>query len=85
MMNQNRNSQNLVILLRKQNVQIDHTVDVFGIDRIVWGSDSPVCQLGGGLPTWVGLTHNLTSGWSKSERKSFYRENAFKLWNMRDN
>ena len=49
----------------------DHTVDVFGIKRIVWGSDSPVCRLGGGLPTWVGLTHTLTAEWSKSERKSF--------------
>ena len=64
---------------------VDHVLECFGPNRIVWGSDSPVCQLGGGLPTWVGLTHNLTSGWSKSERKSFYRENAFKLWNMRDN
>ena len=63
----------------------DHTVDVFGIDRIVWGSDSPVCKLGGGLPTWVGLTHTLTAEWSKSERRNFYRENAYKLWNMRDN
>ena len=62
----------------------DHTVDVFGIDRIVWGSDSPVCQLGGGLPTWVGLTHTLTAEWSKTERRSFYRENAYKLWNMGD-
>ena len=63
----------------------DHTVDVFGIKRIVWGSDSPVCRLGGGLPTWVGLTHTLTAEWSKSERKSFYKENAYKLWNMKDN
>ena len=62
----------------------DHTVDVFGIDRIIWGSDSPVCQLGGGLPTWVGLTHTLTAEWSKTERRSFYRENAYKLWNMGD-
>ena len=48
----------------------DHTGDVFGIKRIVWGSDSPVCRLGGGLPTLVGLTHTLTAEWSKSERKS---------------
>ena len=62
----------------------DHTVDVFGIDRIIWGSDSPVCKLGGGLPTWVGLTHTLTAEWSKTERQSFYRENAYKLWNMQE-
>ena len=62
----------------------DHTVDVFGTDRIIWGSDSPVCQIGGGLPTWVGLTHTLTAEWSKSERQSFYRKNAYKLWSMGD-
>jgi predicted TIM-barrel fold metal-dependent hydrolase len=61
-----------------------HTVAVFGIDRIIWGSDSPVCELGGGLPTWVALTHTLTAEWSNSERKSFYRENARKLWNIQD-
>ena len=63
----------------------DHTVDVFGINRIIWGSDSPVCELGGGLPTWVALTHTLTAEWSSSERKSFYKENAKKLWNIQDN
>ena len=60
----------------------DHTVDVFGIDRVIWGSDSPVCKLGGGLSTWIGLTHTLTAEWSKSERQSLYRANAYKLWNM---
>ena len=63
----------------------DHTVNVFGINRIIWGSDSPVCELGGGLPTWVALTHTLTAEWSSSERKSFYKENAKKLWNIQDN
>ena len=60
----------------------DHTVDVFGIDRVIWGSDSPVCKLGGGLSTWIGLTHTLTAEWSKSERQSLYRANAYRLWNM---
>ena len=60
----------------------DHTVDVFGVDRIIWGSDSPVCNLGGGLATWVALTHNLTAEWSKYERNCFYNENAKKLWTI---
>ena len=61
----------------------DHTVDVFGVDRIIWGSDSPVCNLGGGLATWVALTHNLTAEWSKYERNCFYNENAKKLWTIK--
>ena len=60
----------------------DHTVDVFGVERIIWGSDSPVCNLGGGLATWVALTHNLTAEWSKYERNCFYSENAKKLWTI---
>ena len=61
---------------------VEHTVDVFGTDRIVWGSDSPVCNLGGGLPLWVAATHALTEGWSTDERGSFYNGNTARLWGL---
>ena len=38
---------------------VEHTIDSFGWDRVVWGSDWPVCTLGGGLSTWVAATHAL--------------------------
>ena len=60
----------------------DATVDAFGSGRIIWGSDSPVCNLGGGLATWVAATHTLTQGWSEADRTAFYRANALKLWQM---
>ena len=37
----------------------EHTISSFGFDRMVWGSDWPVCTLGGSLSTWVGATHAL--------------------------
>ena len=61
---------------------VDATIEAFGADRIVWGSDSPVCNLGGGLPTWVAATHALTSAWSKDERDALYSGNALKLWRL---
>ncbi|KAE8235663.1 hypothetical protein A4X03_0g9696, partial [Tilletia caries] len=30
----------------------EHTIASFGFDRAIWGSDWPVCTLGGGLSTW---------------------------------
>lgn len=61
---------------------VQATADAFGPDRIVWGSDNPVCNLGGGLAVWVAATHALTQGWSEDERTLFYRGNACKLWQL---
>ncbi len=58
----------------------DHTVTAFGHDRIIWGSDSPVCNLGGGLETWVAATHALTSDWTAQDRNAFYDTNARNIW-----
>ncbi len=60
----------------------NHTVECFGMNRIVWGSDSPVCFLGGGLPTWVALTYALTSAWSESEKSALYYKNALDFWKI---
>ena len=60
----------------------EHTVDCFGVERIMWGSDSPVCFLGGGLSTWVALTYALTNNWSENEKAAFYHQNALQLWSI---
>ncbi|GFE48917.1 amidohydrolase [Roseobacter cerasinus] len=61
---------------------VEETVDAFGTNRLVWGSDSPVCNLGGDLPTWVAVTHMLTQGWSEEERNALYYLNALDLWQL---
>ncbi|MCV3269843.1 amidohydrolase family protein [Roseobacter sinensis] len=61
---------------------VEETVDAFGHDRLVWGSDSPVCNLGGGLETWVAATHALTAGWSTEDRAAFYKTNAVGIWGL---
>jgi predicted TIM-barrel fold metal-dependent hydrolase len=61
----------------------EHTINSFGFDRMVWGSDWPVCTLGGGLSTWVGATHALLEGASKDEKHALLAGNAIKLWNLK--
>ncbi|MDE1996391.1 MAG: amidohydrolase [Rhizobiaceae bacterium] len=59
---------------------VEHSITSFGWDRVVWGSDWPVCTLCGGLSTWVAATHALTEGASAEERAKLYQLNAKRLW-----
>ena len=61
----------------------EHTIASFGFHRMVWGSDWPVCTLGGSLSTWVGATHALLEGASKDEKHALLAGNAIKLWNLK--
>ncbi|MBZ9674276.1 amidohydrolase family protein [Mesorhizobium sp. ES1-1] len=61
---------------------VEHTIGAFGWDRVVWGSDWPVCTLGGGLSTWVAATQALLTGCGDSERDRLLRSNAVKLWRL---
>jgi predicted TIM-barrel fold metal-dependent hydrolase len=61
---------------------VEHTIDSFGWDRVVWGSDWPVCTLGNGLTAWVAATHALTAGCSANERDALYQGNARRIWSV---
>jgi predicted TIM-barrel fold metal-dependent hydrolase len=57
-----------------------HVVESFGFDRMVWGSDWPVCTLGGGLSTWIGATHALLSGVGLPDKEKVLSANARRIW-----
>ncbi|MGC4023762.1 MAG: amidohydrolase [Mesorhizobium sp.] len=61
---------------------VEHTIKSFGWDRLVWGSDWPVCTLGGGLSQWVAATHALLSGCSEDERTALLSGNAKRIWKL---
>jgi predicted TIM-barrel fold metal-dependent hydrolase len=61
---------------------VEHTIESFGWDRVVWGSDWPVCTLGGGLLAWVAATHALLAGASDTERQKLLSANAHRLWRI---
>jgi len=61
---------------------VEHTIECFGWDRVVWGSDWPVCTLGGGLSTWVAATQALVAGASNGEREKLFSGNARRIWKL---
>ncbi len=61
---------------------VEHTIGAFGWDRVVWGSDWPVCTLGGGLSTWIAATHALIAGTSTDEKTKLLSANAKRVWRL---
>jgi predicted TIM-barrel fold metal-dependent hydrolase len=61
---------------------VEHIIDRFGWDRVVWGSDWPVCTKGGGLLAWVAATHAVLDGCSNEERDSLFWRNADRIWRL---
>jgi predicted TIM-barrel fold metal-dependent hydrolase len=59
---------------------VEYTIDVFGWQRVVWGSDSPVCTLSGSIETWVAATHALIDSCSANEKAALLHDNAAALW-----
>ena len=59
-----------------------HVAEAFGFHRMVWGSDWPVCTLGGGLSTWIGATQALLSGIGLEDKRRVLAENARRLWKV---
>jgi predicted TIM-barrel fold metal-dependent hydrolase len=61
---------------------VEHTIAVFGWDRVVWGSDWPVCTLGGGLSIWLAATQALVAGAGAKERTKLFSGNATRVWGL---
>jgi len=61
---------------------IEHVVDCFGVDRIMYGGDWPVSELAGSYVQWVETLDWATSGMTKSEKRKLFRDNAIKAYRL---
>jgi predicted TIM-barrel fold metal-dependent hydrolase len=61
---------------------VEHAIECFGWDRVVWGSDWPVCTLTASLSTWLATAQAITLGASASERERLFSANARRIWRL---
>jgi L-fuconolactonase len=61
---------------------LDIVVEAFGMDRIMYGSDWPVCLLAATYETQFDTINNYFSGFSTSEQNKFFGENAIKFYRL---
>jgi predicted TIM-barrel fold metal-dependent hydrolase len=62
---------------------VNHCLDAFGPDRVVFGSDWPVCLLGGTLATWVEMLRAIVSGRPAGQQRKLWSENAIRHYGLR--
>lgn len=64
---------------------IEHVIECFGWDRVMFGSDWPVCTLSASYKQWVEALQSITHGaGDDNERKLFY-DNAIRVYRLHDN
>jgi L-fuconolactonase len=61
---------------------LDAVVHAFGIKRIMYGSDWPVCLLAGSYEKMFSIVQNYFSSFSKDEQELFFGGNAIKFYNL---
>jgi len=61
---------------------IDKAVEAFGTDRIMFGSDWPVCLLASSYSKWLETLQNYFNTFSIDEQASFFANNAIKFYKL---
>lgn len=61
---------------------IDHVMETFGFDRVMFGGDWPVSTLATKYPTWVSVLDEALSGCSEGELRKVYRETAIGFYGL---
>ncbi len=61
---------------------LDIIFDTFGVDRLMFGSDWPVCNLAGGYDKMLSVVKQYTAQLNENEQAKFWGENATKFYNL---
>lgn len=61
---------------------VNHCLDTFGPERVVFGSDWPVCLNGAPLTAWVAALKQIIAGRPSGEQRKLLRENALRFYGL---
>lgn len=61
---------------------VEHMIDSFGWDRVVWGSDRPVLTVNGSLTQWVEAVQTIVAGAGADEQAKLFSRNAERIYRL---
>ena len=61
---------------------VEKTIDLFGVDRVMFGSDWPVCLLAGSYGDVLGALQECIAGLSAAEKAKVLGENAKRIYKL---
>jgi predicted TIM-barrel fold metal-dependent hydrolase len=61
---------------------VDHVLESFGWDRVMFGSDWPVCTLAASYRQWVEALLSLTQAAGETNQRKLFRDNAIRAYRL---
>lgn len=61
---------------------VEHVIETFGWDRVVWGSDHPVVTLTGSLTRWVAAAREIVAGETGQNQAKLFHANAERIYRV---
>jgi L-fuconolactonase len=61
---------------------VRHTIDCFGWDRVMFGSDWPVCTLAASLRQWVEVLREIVADADEGLLRRLYHDNAMRVYRL---
>ncbi len=61
---------------------VDHVLSCFGWDRVMFGSDWPVCTLAASYQQWVDTLRSLTESAGKQNQQKLFHDNAARVYRL---
>lgn len=61
---------------------VNHCLDAFGPDRVVFGGDWPVCLLGSPLRGWIDALRSIVASRPEADQRKLWSENAAKFYRL---
>ena len=62
---------------------VEHAIETFGWERVVWGGDWPVVEITSTLETWVQITRQIVAGETEAHQRLLFSENAQQVYRPR--
>ncbi len=63
---------------------LDAAWEAFGADRLMFGSDYPVCNVAGGYSRWANVLKEYTAQFSNDEKALFWGDTATSFYNLEE-
>jgi len=61
---------------------VDHCIESFGVDGVIFGGDWPVCTLATSLGQWIAAMRQIISGRSELDQQKILHDNAARLYGL---
>jgi L-fuconolactonase len=61
---------------------VNHCLDVFGPDRVMWASDWPVVTLGGTLRQWLDAVREIVRDRPEADQRKLFHDNAIRFYGL---